>query len=182
VTAPLDFTKIGEDLRIATGAVPSSLVRVSGVLVVDWPGDLTAPQLAAADAVVTPLLRTDLAVCAAELLTLVDAETRRRVEALGFTHGGQTFSSSLPAQSKWIGLYTIRLSPLLVYPVVVRTMDDTVERVIADAVLLEAMYMTLAGTVRARLDAGRVVKGSVLAATTTTAAHAAYTSYLLSPP
>lgn len=105
-------------------------------------------------------------------LDLVTERSRRWAEidtrtadliAAGFVFDGHTFSLSASAQMNWTNLMIS--AALLPYPVAVSTADDG-QYTLPTTGAVQAFYATGIGAVKAILDAGRVLKLAVGAATT----------------
>jgi len=143
---------------------------------------LTGAEIVALDAAYAAWEPEDLTTLKSDLCTQIDQEVDARFErGPGFEFPPSTgiyYSFSLPAQAKWSGLYALRAHPAITYPIRINTYDDTGYIDIPDADTVESMYLCLAGTVMAYLNAGVGAKSAVQASTTRAAAEAAADAYL----
>jgi len=80
----------------------------------------------------------------------------------GFTYNNQTFSLSLDAQVKWLGLLVG--SSQIQFPYTVPTNDNTETFAIPDVATIQTMYGTAMGTVSSILSSGTTLKALVNAA------------------
>lgn len=105
-----------------------------------------------------------LATAKREKLLAIDARTTQLIE-LGFVFQGHRCSLSLAAQSKLIGLETLRSDPMMAYPIAYNSLDDSEAFMLPDASAVHAIFLTAADTLRARIDSGTALKNAVRAAT-----------------
>jgi hypothetical protein len=101
----------------------------------------------------------------AEKCEAIDVKTDELISQ-GFVYSTKTFSLSLPAQSRIIGIHEVKDQPELVYPVTWNTLDDSDTVDLADSTEVHAFYLTALGTYRAHVDDGTDLKDQVRVATT----------------
>lgn len=94
----------------------------------------------------------------------IDGRTEELI-ASGFQYAGKTFSLSMNAQAKMMGINQIRSENEVVYPIRWNTKDDNDYYEIQNANDMRAFYLTGVGTYRAHVDAGTALKDLVRAAT-----------------
>ena len=99
-------------------------------------------------------------------LVEIDAKTRDLIAA-GFDYDGHHFSLSSQAQTNLDGIQMAASKGMVAFPHLMSTDDDSVEYSVADQAALDAIYGTAVGTIKTHMDAGRALKKSVAAATTT---------------
>lgn len=93
----------------------------------------------------------------------IDAKTDRVIGA-GFTYAGKTFSLSLTAQNKIIGLYVSRA--MQSFPIRFNTIDDVDAVDLETAEDIEAMFVAAAVALRTAVDSGTAIKDLVRSADT----------------
>lgn len=127
---------------------------------------LDAGQIAILDAAVAVHKATmPLEAAKDRKLTAID---RRSDELLteGFVYDSKTFSLSVKAQSKMMGMHQIRNDATVTYPIVWSTLDDGSSISLADAATVHSFVLAALGALRSVLDSGTTLKISVVAATT----------------
>jgi len=154
----------GNDFKTAIFAKPPPQT-----LYIYFSVDLTAPEMAALDALVSAHKDSDdtLLISKNKKVAEIDERTEE-VIARGFDYNGKHLSLSIPAQIKWSGAYQVRdmLQALGAFPLVVNTQDDLDTYSIADGVELEGVYKTIVGTVLTILSTDTALKDLVRAAAT----------------
>lgn len=99
----------------------------------------------------------------------IDARSEDLI-AEGFSYDGRTFSLSLNAQAKWLGLYVGRSA--ITYPYPAQTLDGLGVYDVASAAVVEALYGTAMARVAAVLAGGADLVARVNAAATLDAVNA----------
>ncbi len=116
----------------------------------------------------------------ADLTARIDSKANDTIEnGPGFewpVDSGKFFSLSLPAQTKWNGLYNAR--GIMSYSYRVLTSDDSNYHDIVDAIDVEGMFAALVSVVAAELALATMAKENTMAAATEAAARAAADVYL----
>lgn len=139
------------------GTLDRTEIKVSG-------GILTEMSQAEKDAVET-LLLDDYKI--AKYLAF-DARTNELIlDGFEFPPAsGYKFSLTIYGQLNLLGVYVVRDSPMMSWPLLWPTKLDDYEYSIPDAATFESFYLTAMGTIRAYRDSGTLLKETVRAATT----------------
>lgn len=165
-TPDLDAMKSGIQVFLPT---VQSVTRTNGRVHIEVPGPLTSTEASALVDYMVNFFAQTLIDLQNHFVNTIDVETNRRIEDEGFEFppgSGKRFGSTIYAQTEWLGAYAFKDHSQFTYPVEVRTIDDAENISLADAAAVEGYVLTLLGTVRYKLNAGRTAKQSVLDATT----------------
>jgi len=90
----------------------------------------------------------------------IDAKTDLII-GRGFVFSGMTFSTSMEAQARMLGMLILSTNPLLQYPIIWNNLDDTGAITLPDAAMVQSFVLTGIGYYRAAIDSGSTLKAAV---------------------